>query len=75
LLRGKQAHDRYGPIKPLLFDYGMEAIASLTTVALEAAAIRVGHPPGKPSSLIASLQRMPVLAFGKSCLGPADQRL
>jgi hypothetical protein len=71
----KYAHERYVPIKPLLFDYGKAAITSLITIALEAAAIRVGHPPGKPSSLIASLPRMPVFAFGKSCLGPADQRL
>ena len=70
-----QAQARYVPIKALLFDYGKEAIASLTTVAPEVAAIRVGHPPGKPSSLIASLPRIPVLAFGKGCLGPADQRL
>jgi hypothetical protein len=75
LLRGKQAQARYVPIKALLFDYGKEAIASLITVAPEAAAIRVGHPPGKPSSLIASLPRIPVLAFGKGCLRPADQRL
>lgn len=75
MLRGKQAHDRYVPIKSLLFDYGIEAIASLITVAPEAAAIRVDHPPGKPSSLIASLSRMLLLAFGKGCLGPADQRL
>jgi hypothetical protein len=75
LLRGKQVQARYVPIKPLLFDYGMEAIASLTTVAPEAAVIRADHPPGKPSSLIASLARMLLLAFGKGCLGPADQRL
>jgi hypothetical protein len=69
------AQDRYVPIKSLLFDYGKAAIASLTTVASEAAAIRVDHPPGKPSSLVASLSRMLLLAFGKGCLGPADQRL
>ena len=48
---------------------------SLITVAPEIPAISVIHPPGKPSSLIAYLPRMPVMAFGKSCLGPADQRL
>lgn len=70
-----QAQARYVPIKALLFDYGKEAIVSLTTVAPGAAAIRVDHPPGKPSSLVASLSRMLLLAFGKGCLGPADQRL
>jgi hypothetical protein len=75
LLSGKQAHYRYVPIKSPLFDYGKAAIASLVTVAPEAAAIRVGHPPSNISSLIASLPRIPVLAFGKGCLGPADQRL
>jgi hypothetical protein len=69
LLRSKQAHDRYVPIKSLLFDYGKAAIASLITVASEAAAISVIHPPGKPSSLIAHLPRMPVMAFGNACLG------
>ena len=42
---------------------------SLITVASEAAAISVIHPPGKPSSLIAYLPRMPVMAFGNACLG------
>jgi hypothetical protein len=75
LLRTKKQIIAMSRLGPLLLDDGKEAIASLITIALEAAAIRVGHPPGKPSSLIASLQRMPVLAFGKGCLGPADQRL
>jgi hypothetical protein len=75
LLSGKQAQARYVPIKSPLFDYSKAAIASLITVAPEPAAIRVGHPPSKPSSLIASLSRMLLLAFGKGGLGPADQRL
>jgi hypothetical protein len=75
LLSGKQAQARYVPIKSPLFDYGKAVIASLITVAPEAAAIRMGHPLSKISSLIASLPRMLLLAFGKGCLGPADQRL
>ena len=57
LLRSKQAHYRHVPIRSLLLDDGKEAIASLVTVAPETPAIRVDHPPGKPSSLIASLSR------------------
>ena len=67
--QNKTANYRHVPIRSLLLDDGKEAIMSLITVAPEIPAISVIHPPGKPSSLIAYLPRLPVMAFGNACLG------
>jgi len=65
----KTENYRHVPIRSHLLDDGKEAMMSLITVAPEIPAISVIHPPGKPSSLIANLPRMPVMAFDNACLG------